>query len=54
MPGITGLWQVTARQDPSFDTSVALDVEYIKGWSLWLDFQILYRTIGVVVRGSGS
>jgi exopolysaccharide biosynthesis polyprenyl glycosylphosphotransferase len=54
MPGITGLWQVTARQDPSFDTSVALDVKYIKGWSLWLDFQILYRTVGVVVRGSGS
>ena len=54
MPGITGLWQVTARQDPSFDMSVALDVKYIKGWSLWLDFQILYRTVGVVVRGSGS
>jgi len=54
MPGMTGLWQVTARQDPSFDTSVALDVKYIKGWSLWLDFQILCRTVGVVVRGSGS
>ncbi len=53
VPGITGLWQVTARQDPSFERSVALDIEYIKTWSLGLDFQILWRTIGAVVRGSG-
>ncbi len=53
VPGITGLWQVTARQDPSFERSVALDIEYIKTWSLGLDFQILWRTVGAVVRGSG-
>lgn len=54
VPGITGLWQVTARQDPSFEKSVALDVEYIRNWSLWLDLRILWRTIGAVARGSGA
>lgn len=53
VPGITGLWQVTARKDPSFERSVALDVDYIKRWSLWLDLQILWRTIFVVLEGSG-
>jgi exopolysaccharide biosynthesis polyprenyl glycosylphosphotransferase len=52
-PGITGLWQITARDDPSFRRCVALDTEYIKRWSLGLDFQILCRTFGAVVRGSG-
>jgi len=54
VPGITGLWQVTARQDPSFERCVALDVEYIQGWSLWLDLHILWRTVGTVARGSGT
>jgi lipopolysaccharide/colanic/teichoic acid biosynthesis glycosyltransferase len=53
-PGITGLWQVTARQDPSFKTNLALDLEYIERWSLWLDLQILWRTLGVVLRGTGA
>ena len=38
-PGITGLWQVQGRQDPSFDSYVSLDVTYIENWSLWLDHQ---------------
>src|SRR5439155_6062508 len=54
MPGITGLWQVTARQDPSFVRSVALDVEYIKSWNLWLDLRILWKTIPAVLQGSGA
>jgi exopolysaccharide biosynthesis polyprenyl glycosylphosphotransferase len=53
-PGITGLWQVQARQDPSFDSYVSLDVTYIEKWSLWLDFKIIVRTIGVVFSGTGS
>jgi exopolysaccharide biosynthesis polyprenyl glycosylphosphotransferase len=53
VPGITGLWQVTARRDPSFERSVALDVEYIKNWNLWLDFRILFKTISAVLEGSG-
>ena len=53
-PGITGLWQVQARQDPSFDSYVSLDLAYIDHWSPWLDFKIILRTIGVVVAGTGS
>jgi exopolysaccharide biosynthesis polyprenyl glycosylphosphotransferase len=53
-PGITGLWQVTARCDPSFETSMALDLEYIEGWSLWLDSKILFMTVPAVLRGGGN
>jgi exopolysaccharide biosynthesis polyprenyl glycosylphosphotransferase len=53
-PGITGLWQVQARQDPSFDNYISLDVAYIENWNLWLDLKILARTIGVVLQGTGS
>jgi len=53
LPGLTGLWQVTARRDPSFERSVALDVEYIESWSLWGDFRILCRTLSVVLEGNG-
>ena len=53
VPGITGLWQVTARRDPSFERNVALDIEYIKNWNLWLDVRILYKTISAVFEGSG-
>lgn len=53
-PGITGLWQVQARQDPSFDSYISLDVSYIENWSIWLDIKILMRTIGVVFAGTGS
>jgi lipopolysaccharide/colanic/teichoic acid biosynthesis glycosyltransferase len=52
-PGITGLWQVTARRDPSFETNMALDLEYIENWSLWLDLRVLLRTVAVVLRGEG-
>lgn len=54
MPGITGLWQITARKDPSFENSMALDLEYIETWSLRSDFAILLRTIRVVAQGSGT
>lgn len=54
LPGVTGLWQVRARQDPSFDRYVALDLTYVENWSLWLDLKILARTAQVVLRGTGS
>jgi exopolysaccharide biosynthesis polyprenyl glycosylphosphotransferase len=54
MPGITGLWQVQARQDPSFDNYISLDVTYVDNWSIWLDLQILARTVVVVLGGTGS
>jgi exopolysaccharide biosynthesis polyprenyl glycosylphosphotransferase len=53
-PGITGLWQVQARQDPSFDNYISLDVAYIDNWSIWLDLKILARTVGVVLQGTGA
>jgi exopolysaccharide biosynthesis polyprenyl glycosylphosphotransferase len=53
-PGMTGLWQVTARRDPSFQRGIDLDREYIRTWSLNSDLQILLKTLIVVVRGSGQ
>ncbi|MGA2558368.1 MAG: sugar transferase [Terracidiphilus sp.] len=54
MPGITGLWQVQARRDPSFDNYISLDTTYVDNWSIWLDLKILARTVGVVIAGTGS
>jgi exopolysaccharide biosynthesis polyprenyl glycosylphosphotransferase len=53
-PGITGLWQVTARRDPSFERGMELDREYIRRWSLRLDAQILLKTLFAVLRGGGD
>lgn len=53
-PGITGLWQITARRDPSFQRNMALDLDYIEHWSLGMDLWILWRTVFVILRGSGS
>ena len=52
-PGITGLWQVQARQDPSFAHYVSLDMTYIDNWSVWLDFVIIIRTLRVLSAGTG-
>jgi len=54
LPGITGLWQVEARQDPSFDSYISLDTAYVENWNLMMDLRILARTVGVVVSGTGS
>jgi exopolysaccharide biosynthesis polyprenyl glycosylphosphotransferase len=54
LPGMTGLWQVEARQDPSFDSYISLDTAYVENWNLMLDLRILARTIGVVLGGTGS
>jgi exopolysaccharide biosynthesis polyprenyl glycosylphosphotransferase len=53
-PGITGLWQIKARRNPSFETNLALDLEYIEHWSLWMDVRILFKTIAVVFQGTGA
>jgi len=53
-PGMTGLWQVTARRDPSFQAGMNLDLEYINRWSLAMDLRILLKTAGAVLRGSGE
>jgi len=52
-PGITGLWQVTARQNPSFDVYMRLDLQYVENWSLWWDLKILVQTIPAVLHGTG-
>jgi exopolysaccharide biosynthesis polyprenyl glycosylphosphotransferase len=53
-PGVTGLWQVSGRSLLSFDEQCLLDIYYIENWSLWLDFQILLRTIPEVIFGNGA
>src|SRR5256885_5944992 len=53
-PGITALWQVTARNDPSFTTALHLDRSYIEQWSPWLDVKILLKTMPVVLQGEGQ
>ncbi|TYP00077.1 undecaprenyl-phosphate galactose phosphotransferase [Geothermobacter ehrlichii] len=53
-PGITGLWQVSGRSDIDYPSRVALDVWYVKNWSLWYDIAILFKTIRVVVQRSGA
>ena len=54
-PGITCLWQISGRNKvKDFDEWVALDLDYIRNWSLTLDFKILLRTAGEVFAGSGK
>ncbi len=52
-PGITGLWQVSARHDDSFDRRADLDLAYIDRWSIWLDMKIMLRTIAALMTPSG-
>ncbi len=53
-PGITGLWQVSGRNDTSYDFRVKLDTWYVLNWSLWLDVIILFKTVKVVIKKEGS
>src|SRR5229473_8435990 len=53
-PGITGLWQIKARRDPSFEATMRLDLDYIENWSLRMDIGILLKTIPAVLRGEGK
>jgi exopolysaccharide biosynthesis polyprenyl glycosylphosphotransferase len=53
-PGITGLWQVSGRNDLSYEDRVKLDVYYVQNWSLWLDIKILFKTIGTILKGTGN
>jgi lipopolysaccharide/colanic/teichoic acid biosynthesis glycosyltransferase len=53
-PGITGLWQVEGRSRTRFDDMVRLDLQYARGWSLWLDVKILAQTPGAVLTGEGA
>ncbi len=53
-PGITCLWQIKGRSSIPFEKWMELDLQYIRTWSLWLDLQILAKTVPAVLRGSGA
>ena len=53
-PGMSGLWQVSGRNDIDYDTRVYLDSWYVKNWSLWNDIVILFKTVGVVFNRDGA
>jgi exopolysaccharide biosynthesis polyprenyl glycosylphosphotransferase len=53
-PGITGLTQISGRSNLQFEEEVRLDLQYIEEWSPWQDYWILWRTVGVVLKGEGA
>lgn len=53
-PGITGMWQVNGRSDTTYDERVQMDSWYVRNWSVWLDFMLLWRTIKAVLAGKGA
>ena len=53
-PGMTGLWQVSGRNDVDYETRVYFDAWYVKNWSLWTDIAILFKTISVVMGRRGA
>ena len=52
--GITGMWQISGRNDTSYEERVRLDTFYVRNWSIWLDFYILFRTIETVLFRRGA
>jgi lipopolysaccharide/colanic/teichoic acid biosynthesis glycosyltransferase len=53
-PGLTGLWQISGRNDTSYRQRVELDTRYIHTWSIGLDLWVLWKTVRVVLRGHGA
>jgi lipopolysaccharide/colanic/teichoic acid biosynthesis glycosyltransferase len=53
-PGITGLWQISGRNDVDYAKRVELDRTYIYNWSVWLDIYIIIRTIPALLTGRGA
>jgi Undecaprenyl-phosphate galactose phosphotransferase WbaP len=54
LPGITGLWQVSGRNDTTYAERVRLDEYYVRNWSVWMDLWILGRTARAVITGKGA
>ena len=54
LPGITGLWQVSGRNNTTYAQRVHLDAVYVRTWTLWLDLSILLRTVWVVLSAKGA
>jgi lipopolysaccharide/colanic/teichoic acid biosynthesis glycosyltransferase len=53
-PGLTGLWQISGRNDVSYDERVKLDIYYVENWSLLFDVRILLKTIMAVAHSRGA
>lgn len=53
-PGLTGLWQISGRNDLDYERRVALDTWYVRNWTLWYDIVILFRTLVVVPARAGA
>ena len=53
-PGLTGLWQVSGRNDMDYSERVELDRSYVCSWGLWSDFMIVMKTVGVIFRRKGA
>jgi lipopolysaccharide/colanic/teichoic acid biosynthesis glycosyltransferase len=53
-PGLTGLWQVSGRNDTTYEERVAFDAYYVRQWSLKLDASIVFRTLRAVLSGVGA
>ena len=54
VPGITGFWQTSGRNDVSFAGRVAMDTWYVRNWSVWLDLMYLFKTAKIVFTGKGA
>lgn len=54
-PGLTGLWQVSGRNDiTDFEEVIALDMQYINSWTIYEDIKIIFKTVGIVFSGGGA
>ncbi|HLU50141.1 MAG TPA: sugar transferase, partial [Planctomycetota bacterium] len=53
-PGLTCFWQISGRNEIDFEDWMRLDLRYIDNWSLWLDVELILRTIPAVLRGRGA
>ena len=53
-PGLTGLWQVSGRNQTTYTERLAFDAYYVRNWSVWMDIYLLARTLAVVVTGYGA
>lgn len=53
-PGITGMWQVSGRNNTTYEERVLYDIYYVRNWSVWLDIKILLRTVWVVLSREGA
>lgn len=54
LPGITGMWQVSGRNDTTYPERVAMDTWYVRNWSVWIDIMYLFKTVKAVVTSKGA